>query len=148
MEIILLEDVKSVGKKGELVSVSDGYARNFLLKKKLGMEATAKNKNDLKLQKANEEKRKQEMLEEAKRFAEELKDKSIEIKIKTGKGGRTFGSVSTKEIAEAAKKQLGIEIEKKKMQLDVPVKACGTYRVKIKLHPKVTGELIVKVTEK
>ncbi len=148
MEIILLEDVKSVGKKGELVSVSDGYARNFLLKKKLGMEATAKNKNDLKLQKANEEKRKQEMLEEAKRFAEELKDKSIEIKIKTGEGGRTFGSVSTKEIAEAAKKQLGIEIEKKKMQLDVPVKACGTYRVKIKLHPKVTGELIVKVTEK
>ncbi len=148
MEIILLEDVKSVGKKGELVSVSDGYARNFLLKKKLGMEATAKNKNDLKLQKANEEKRKQEMLEEAKRFAEELKNKSIEIKIKTGEGGRTFGSVSTKEIAEAAKKQLGIEIEKKKMQLDVPVKACGTYRVKIKLHPKVTGELIVKVTEK
>ncbi len=148
MEIILLEDVKSVGKKGELVSVSDGYARNFLLKRKLGMEATAKNKNDLKLQKANEEKRKQEMLEEAKRFAEELKDKSIEIKIKTGEGGRTFGSVSTKEIAEAAKKQLGIEIEKKKMQLDVPVKACGTYRVKIKLHPKVTGELIVKVTEK
>ncbi len=148
MEIILLEDVKSVGKKGELVSVSDGYARNFLLKKKLGMEATAKNKNDLKLQKANEEKRKQEMLEEAKRFAEELKDKSIEIKIKTGEGGRTFGSVSTKEIAEAAKKQLGMEIEKKKMQLDVPVKACGTYRVKIKLHPKVTGELIVKVTEK
>ncbi len=137
-----------MGKKGELVSVSDGYARNFLLKKKLGMEATAKNKNDLKLQKANEEKRKQEMLEEAKRFAEELKDKSIEIKIKTGEGGRTFGSVSTKEIAEAAKKQLGIEIEKKKMQLDVPVKACGTYRVKIKLHPKVTGELIVKVTEK
>lgn len=148
MEIILLEDVKSVGKKGELVSVSDGYARNFLLKKKLGMEATAKNKNDLKLQKANEEKRKQEMLEEAKRFAEELKNKSIEIKIKTGEGGRTFGSVSTKEIAEAAKKQLGMEIEKKKMQLDVPVKACGTYRVKIKLHPKVTGELIVKVTEK
>lgn len=148
MEIILLEDVKSVGKKGELVNVSDGYARNFLLKKKLGVEATARNKNDLKLQKAKEERQKQEMLEEAKRFAEELKDKSVEIKIKTGEGGRTFGSVSTKEIAEEAKKQLGMEIEKKKMQLDVPIKACGTYRVKIKLHPKVTGELIVKVTEK
>lgn len=148
MEVILLEDVKSLGKKGELVSVSDGYARNFLLKKKLGVEATAKNKNDLKLQKANEEKRKQALLEEAKKFAEELKDQSVELRIKTGEGGRTFGSVSTKEIAEAAKKQLGFEIEKKKMQLDVPIKACGTYRVKIKLHPKVMGELVVKVLEK
>jgi large subunit ribosomal protein L9 len=148
MDVILLEDVKSLGKKGELVSVNDGYARNFILKKKLGVEATAKNKNDLKLQKANEEKIQKEILEEAKRFAEELKDKSVEIKIKTGEGGRTFGSVSTKEIAEAAKQQLGYEIEKKKMQLDVPVKACGTYRVKIKLHPKVTGELVVKVSEK
>jgi len=148
MEVILLEDVKSLGKKGELVKVSDGYARNFILKKKLGVEATAKNKNDLKLQKANEEKIKQEQYEQAQAFAEQLKDKSVEIKIKTGEGGRTFGSVSTKEIAEAAKRQLGFDIEKKKMQLDVPVKACGTYRVKIKLHPKVTGELIVKVTEK
>ena len=148
MDVILLEDVKSLGKKGELVKVNDGYARNFILKKKLGVEATAKNLNDLKLQKANEEKVQQEILEEAKRFAEELKDKTIEIKIKTGEGGRTFGSVSTKEIAEAAKQQLGYEIEKKKMQLDVPVKACGTYHVKIKLHPKVTGELVVKVSEK
>lgn len=148
MEVILLEDVKSLGKKGELVKVSDGYARNFILKKKLGVEATAKNKNDLKLQKANEERIKQEQYEQAQAFAEQLKDKSVEIKIKTGEGGRTFGSVSTKEIAEAAKRQLGFDIEKKKMQLDVPVKACGTYRVKIKLHPKVTGELIVKVTEK
>ena len=140
--------VSILGKKGELVSVNDGYARNFILKKKLGVEATAKNKNDLKLQKANEEKIQKEQLEEAKRFAEELKDKTVEIKIKTGEGGRTFGSVSTKEIAEAVKQQFGYEIEKKKMQLDVPVKACGTYRVKVKLHPKVTGELAVKVTEK
>ena len=107
MEVILLEDVKALGKKGELVSVSDGYAKNFLLKKKLGVEATAKNKNDLKLQKQHEEKVALEKLEDAKAFAEELKEKSITVSIKTGSGGRSFGSVSTKELAAAAKEQLG-----------------------------------------
>lgn len=147
MQVILLEDVKSLGKKDEIVKVSDGYARNFILPKKLGVEATSKNLNDLKLKKASEEKRQKEILEEAKQFAKQLKDKSVELKIKAGEGGRTFGSISTKEIAETAKKQLGYDIDKKKMQLDVPIKACGTYRVAIKLHPKVTGELLVKVTE-
>lgn len=145
MEIILLEDVKSLGKKGEIVKVSDGYARNMILPKKLGVEATAKNKNDLKLQQANEAKVAAEILAEAKRFAEELKEKSVELKIKAGDGGRTFGSVSTKEIAAAAKEQLGYDIDKKKMQLKEPIKNMGTYMVPIKLHPKVTGELKVKV---
>ena len=103
MEVILLEDVKSLGKKGDMVSVSEGYARNFLLKKKIGVEATAKNKNDLKLQKQHEEKVAREKLEEAKAFAEELKEKSITVSIKTGSSGRSFGSVSTKELAAAAK---------------------------------------------
>lgn len=147
MEVILLEDVKSLGKKGEMVSVSEGYARNFLLKKKLGVEATAKNKNDLKLQKQHEEKLAKERLDEAKAFAEELKDKSITVAIKTGTGGRSFGSVSTKELAAAAKEQLGYDLDKKKMVLDAPIKSPGIFTMPIKLHPKVTGELKVIVKE-
>ncbi len=147
MEVILLEDVKSLGKKGETVKVSDGYARNFLLKKKLGVEATAQNKNDLKLQKQNEEKLAKERLEEAKAFAEELKEKSVTVRMKTGSGGRSFGSVSTKEIAAAAKEQLGYELDKKKMVINEPIKSLGTFHIQIKLHPKVTGELKVVVQE-
>lgn len=147
MEVILLEDVKSLGKKGEKVKVNDGYARNFILKKNLGIEATAKNINDLKLKKANEEKIAQEVLEEAKAFAKELSEKKVEMKIKAGKDGRSFGSVSTKEIALAAKEQLGYDIDKKKMHLTDPIKSAGTYQVPIKLHPQVVGELKVHVSE-
>lgn len=147
MEVILLEDVKSLGKKGEIVKVNEGYARNFILKKNLGVEANAKNLNELKLQKKHEEKVAQEKLDAAKAFAEELKDKSVTVSIKTGSGGRSFGSVSTKEIAAAAKAQLGYELDKKKMELDVPIKSPGTFTLKIKLHPKVTGELKVIVKE-
>lgn len=147
MEVILLQDVKSLGKKGEMVTVNEGYARNFLLKKKLGVEATAHNKNELKLQKQHEEKVAQEKLDEAKAFAEELKEKSITVSIKTGSGGRSFGSVSTKELAAAAKEQLGYDLDKKKMVLDVPIKSPGIFTLPIKLHPKVTGELKVVVKE-
>lgn len=147
MEIILLEDVKALGKKGQRVNVNDGYARNFIIPKKLGLEATSKNLNELKLQKAHEEKRQQEILEEAQNFAKELAEKSVEVKMKSGEGGRTFGSISTKEIAAAAKEQLDITIDKKKMQLAEPIKNLGIYQVAIKLHPKVTAELKVKVTE-
>ena len=147
MEVILLQDVKSLGKKGEKVKVNDGYARNFILPKKLGIEATAKNLNDLKLQKANEEKVAKQILEEAQAFAKELAEKKVELKIKAGKDGRSFGSVSTKEIAAAAKDQLGYEIDKKKMQLADPIRSAGTFIVPIKLHPKVMGELKVHVTE-
>ena len=141
MEVILLADVK------ELVNVSDGYAKNFLFKKKLGIEATAKNKNDLKLQKKHEEKVAQEKLDDAKAFAEELKEKSITVSIKTGSGGRSFGSVSTKELAAAAKEQLGYELDKKKMVLPEPIKSPGIFDLPIKLHPKVTGSLKVIVQE-
>lgn len=145
MQIILTQDVKALGKKGEVVKVSDGYARNFILPKNLGLEATPKNMNDLKLQKAAEEKKQKEILEEAQTLAKEIEAKSIVLKIKAGEGGRTFGSVSTKEIAVALKEQLGYDIDKKKMQLNDPIKNMGTYTVPIKLHPKVTAELKVKV---
>ena len=147
MKVILLEDVKALGKKGQVVNVSDGYARNLLLPKKLGVEATGKNMNDLKLQKNNEKKVAQENLDAAKAFAEELKDKQVTVGIKVGEGGRTFGSISAKEIAEAAKAQLGYELDKKKLQLSAPIKELGTTMVPIKLHPKVTGELKVVVKE-
>ena len=147
MKIILLEDVKSLGKKGEIVTVSDGYARNMILPKKLGLEATSKNLNDLKLQNQHAEKVAQENLEAARNFAKELKDKKVEVKMKAGEGGRTFGSISTKEIAEAAKKQLGLELDKKKMILKDPIKSLGTYEIQIKLHPQVTGTFSVHVSE-
>lgn len=147
MKIILLQDVKSLGKKGDLVNVSDGYARNMLLPKKMGVEATPKNMNDLKLQKANQEKVAREQLEAAKAFAETLASKEVIIPIKVGGGGKTFGSVSSKEIAEAAKAQHGLDIDKKKIQLASPIKTLGTTNVPIKLHPKVTAELKVTVKE-
>lgn len=145
MEVILLEDVKTLGKKGDLVKVNDGYARNFIFKKKLGLEATPKNLHDLKLRKAAEAKRQQEILEEAQRFGAEIASKSIKLQIKAGEGGRTFGSVSTKEIGAAMKDQLGLEIDKKKLILNEAIKAVGTYQVPIKLHPNVTAEIKVIV---
>ena len=113
MEVILLQDVKSLGKKGEIVKVSDGYARNFILPKKLGVEKNAKSMNDLKLQKAAEEKHRQEVLAEAQALGEQIKKQSVTLKIKSGEGGRTFGSVSTKEIAVAMKEQLKLDVDKK-----------------------------------
>ena len=147
MKVILLEEVKSLGKKGEIVSVSDGYARNMIFPKKLGVEATPKNLNDLKLQNQHADKVAQENYEAAVAFAEDLKDKKVTVKMKAGEGGRTFGSVSTKEIAAAAKEQLGVELDKKKMQLPEPIKTFGVTEVAIKLHPKVTGKFSVHVVE-
>lgn len=147
MKVILLEDVKSLGKKGEIVNVSDGYARNMILPKKLGVEANSKNLNDLKLQNQHADKVAQENLEKAQALAKELEDKVVEVKMKAGEGGRTFGSVSTKEIAAAAKEQLGLTLDKKKMQLDEPIRSFGYVDVPVKLHTKVTGILRVKVSE-
>ena len=147
MKVILLEDVKSLGKKGEIVNVSDGYARNMILPKKLGVEATSKNLNDLKLQKANAEKVAQENLEAAQAFAKDLETKEIILTLKVGEGGRTFGSVSAKEISEAAKEQLGLDIDKKKLQLPSPIRNLGVTQVPVKLHTKVTGNLKVWIKE-
>ena len=147
MKVILIEDVKSLGKKGQMVNVSDGYARNMLFPKKLGVEATPKNINDLKLQKAHEDKVAKENLEAAKQFKTELETKQVMVSIKVGENGRTFGSVSTKEICEAAKAQLGYDIDKKKMQLANPIRELGTTLVPVKLHPQVTADLKVVVKE-
>lgn len=148
MKVILLQDVKALGKKGEVVEVSEGYARNMLLKKGLGKEANGQNMNDLKLQKANAEKVAKEALEAAQALAKEMEGKTVKIAVKAGEGGRVFGSVSTKEIAEEMKKQLGFEVDKKKITLDVPIKALGMTNVSIKLHTKVTAEIKVHVVEK
>lgn len=145
MKVILLQDVKSLGKKGEVVNVSDGYARNMILPKKLGVEATGKNLNDLKLQNQHAEKVAQENYEAAVKLAEEIRDKQVTVKIKAGEGGRIFGSVSSKEIAVAAGEQLNLELDKKKMQLSEGLKSLGIHEVPIKLHPKVTTTLKVKV---
>lgn len=147
MKVILLEDVKALGKKGEIVNVNDGYARNFILPKKLGLEATGKNLNDLKLQKANEEKIAQEQLEAAKALAEKIAAGKVTLQIKVGAGGRTFGSVSSKEVAHAVKEQMGYDIDKKKIQLKEAIKTLGTHIVQVKLHTKVTADLKVVVTE-
>ena len=142
MEVILLEDVKSLGKKGQIVKINDGYARNFVLPKKLGLEATPKNLNDLKLKKANEDKIAKEKLEAAKEFAKVLEESTVVVKIKSGEGGRTFGSVSSKEIAQEAKKQLDFDIDKKKIVLDEPIRTLGTH-----VHKDVTAKMNVKVQE-
>lgn len=147
MKVILLEDVKSLGKKGDLVEVNDGYGRNFILAKKLGVEATAKNRNDLKLKKAHEDKLAAQKLADAKAFAEELKKVQVTLQIKAGEGGKLFGSISSKEIAQAAKEQLDLELDKKKLVLPSPIKAVGTTMVPVKLHPQVTAELKVIVQE-
>lgn len=147
MKVILLEDVKSLGKKGQLVDVSDGYARNFILSKKKGIEATAKNMNDLKLQKAHEDKLVAQRLEEAKLFAAEIAKAEVVLELKVGEGGKLFGAVSSKEIAQAAKEQLNMELDKKKLVLPNPIKTVGTTSVSVKLHPQVTAELKVVVKE-
>lgn len=147
MQVVLLEDVKSLGKKGDLVKVNDGYARNFILKKNLGVEATAKNLNDLKLQKANEEKLAAEELAAAKALAAELADKKVTLSIRAGEGGRAFGSVSSKEVAKAIQDQLGLDIDKKKLVMPEPLKSFGVHSVPVKLHREVTGTIDVHVTE-
>ncbi len=147
MKVILKEDVKSLGKKGEIVNVSDGYARNFILKTGKGIEANTKNLNDLKLKKANDDKVAQEHYEAAVELGKKIEAGKIEVSIKTGEGGKAFGSVSSKEIATEVKAQMELEVDKKKVQLKDAIKALGTYEVPIKLHPKVTAKLKVVVTE-
>ena len=147
MQIVLLEDVKCLGKKGEIVKVNEGYARNFILPKKLGVEATPKNLNDLKLKKANEEKVAAQQLAEARELGTKLEKASVTLSIKAGENGKAFGSVSGKEISKAVQDQLGLEIDKKKLVLPEPLKTFGTHEVPVKLHRDVTVKLAVKVVE-
>ncbi len=147
MKVILLQDVKSLGKKGELLEINDGYARNYVLPKKLGVEATEANMNTLKLQKANQEKIAKETLEKAQEFGKALESKKVKLSVKVGEGGKVFGAITAKEIAKVALEQHGMEIDKKKIQLPEAIKSSGTYEVPVKLHPQVTAKLTVDVCE-
>ena len=147
MKVILLQDVKSVGKKGDVVDVSDGYAKNFIFKKKLGTPADPKNMNDLKLKKANEEKIAAENLADARSLAEDIGKKTVIVRLKAGEGGKPFGSVSSKEIAQEAKEQFDLEIDKKKIVLPEAIRSFGVFEVPVKLHTQVTATLKVKVEE-
>lgn len=147
MKVILLEDVKSVGKKGEIVNASEGYAKNFLIPRKLGVEATASNLNEIKLKKQSEDKRKAEELVAAKELKAKLEEKTVKIPVKTGDNGKLFGSVTNKEIAVALEEQAGIKVDKKKIILDDQIKMVGEKTVVIKIHPQVSAELKVAIIE-
>lgn len=145
MKVILLQDVKALGKKGDMVEVSDGYARNFILKKKVGVEANEANMNDLKLQKANQEKIAKEQYEAAVDLGKELEEITVKVTVKAGEGGKVFGAVTAKEISQELKAQFGKDVDKKKIQLQDSIKNIGSFEVPVKLHTKVTAKLSVKV---
>ena len=145
MKVILLQDVKPHGKKGDVVEINDGYARNYILPKKLGVEANAANANDLKLQKANQEKIAAKQLADAKELATKLEQIKVVLKIKTGEGGKTFGSITAKEIAAELKKQQNLDIDKKKIVVADPIKSVGSFTVTVKLHTQVSASLSVNV---
>lgn len=147
MQVILKKDVKGSGKAGDVVKVSDGYARNMLIPKGLAVEATKANIRSLEKAKALQAEEEAEKCAEAQKQAELLKDKTVEIKTKAGEGGRLFGSITSKDIAEAVKSQLGIDADKKKIQLDSPIKSMGTFHVTVKLYYEIHAELTVNVTE-
>lgn len=145
MKVVLLDDVKKVGKKGEIVDVSDGYASNFLFKKKLAVAATSGAINDAKLAKESAAFKKETELAHAKELQSLLKGKQVLLKIKSGEGGRTFGSVAAKDVGQAIEDQLKLDIDRKKIVLKEPIKTLGVHQVEIKLHPSVVGEIEVKV---
>lgn len=145
MKVILLQDVKTLGKKGDTIEVNDGYARNYIIPKKIGVEATSANVNDLKLQKANQAKVEKEQYEQAKALGEKIDTIKIVVPIKVGEGGKAFGAVTGKEIAKALKEQHNLEIDKKKIALSDSLKSVGEFDVPIKLHAKVTASLKVHV---
>ncbi len=147
MKVILLEDVKALGKKGDICDVSDGYARNFIIPRKKGLEATSDNLNNLKLKKANDAKVAQENLEAAQALAQELEKDAIVLKVKVGEGGKLFGAISSKEVAAAVKEQMNLDVDKKKIVLAEPIKTLGSHDIKVKLHKDVAATLVVKVIE-
>ena len=147
MQVILTKDVKGTGKAGEIVKVSDGFARNMLFPKGLAIEATTANVKSLEKQKANEAAKKAEEKAAAMDLAKKLEDIKVVIKTKSGEGGRLFGSITSKDIAEETKKQTGLVVDKKKIQLSSPIKNIGKFDIKVKLYPEVVGVLTVEVTD-
>ncbi|MBA4548060.1 50S ribosomal protein L9 [Thermoactinomyces intermedius] len=147
MKVILLKDVKGTGKKGEVKEVAEGYARNFLIPRKMAVAATQGNMNALKDQKQREQRRKEEERKEAEALAEKLNKMKVSFSMKLGKDGRTFGSITSKQISETLKKQHQINVDKRKIQLDQPIRSLGVTKVPVKLHPEVTATLAVHVVE-
>ncbi len=145
MKVILKADVKALGKQGQVCEVADGYARNFLFPKGLAVEATSGSLQDLAHKKVVEEKRKEKEKQNANELANRLNSLIVEVGTKTGEGGRLFGSVTTKEIADSLKKNYGIELDKRKLELKEPIKALGEYTIVAKLHPEVSARIQVKV---
>lgn len=147
MKVILNADIKGVGKKNEIINASDGYARNFLFPKKLAVPADAQNMNVLNAKKASEQHKKNVEFEEAKKTQEKMKEIVVKIKTKAGENGKTFGSITSKEISENLEKQFKIKVDKKKISLPEQIKTLGTYIVDVKLFEGVVGKLTVLVTE-
>ena len=147
MKVILQQDVRGQGKKGQLVEISDGYARNFLLPRKLAVPATAENINTMKLQEKARQAQMAAEKAEAQALAEKLQGIQVKLAAKAGEGGRLFGAVTTKEIAEALSAQFGLNIAKTKLVLDEPIKACGGYQIKAKLGYEIVGTVNVLVVE-
>ena len=145
MKVILLQEVKKLGKKGEIMEVAEGYARNFLLPKKLAAPATADTLNQLQQQKSAAADRQKRQLEEAKLLAAQLGQIEVKVKAKAGEGGKLFGAVTTKDIADAAKAQHGVELDRRKMEITDPIKNLGQTSVVMKIHPEVTAEIKVQV---
>jgi large subunit ribosomal protein L9 len=145
MKVIMLEDVKGVGKQGQIIEAADGHARNFLIPRKLAVEATKGNLKELESKKSSLLRRQQEELENAQRIAQTLSQTSIKVPVKTGEKGRLFGSVTSKELAEALSEATGLEIDKKMVQLDEPVKQLGEKQATVRLHPQVTAKVTVDI---
>ncbi len=147
MKVILTQDVKKIGKKGEVIEVKVGYARNFLFKQNLAVEATNQNLKELDNKLAASKKQSEEELKLAQDFKKQIEAIQVEVKLKAGEGGKTFGSISTKEISEVLKATFNIDVDRKKLQLEEPIKSLGTHVVNAKLHPEVNAQLKVKVSE-
>ncbi|MDA8234376.1 MAG: 50S ribosomal protein L9 [Clostridia bacterium] len=147
MKVVLKQEVKKLGKKGAIVEVAEGYARNFLFPKGLAVEATSGTMKEMSQIKAAEDRKSQQIEEEARELAAKLKDKTFKIVTKAGEGGRLFGSITAKDIVEVVENQSKISIDKRKLELNEPIKAMGTYNVSAKLHPKVQATFKIQVSE-
>lgn len=145
MKVILQQEVKKLGKKGDILEVAEGYARNFLFPKQLALPATDSNVNVAKQQKASEEHRKQRALDEAKVMAAQLNKVEVTLSLKTGEGGKLFGSVTAKDIADALNAQHGIDMDKRKLEIKETIKSLGSYPVVIRVHPEITSQITVHI---
>lgn len=147
MKVILKQDVKGLGKKGDIVNASDGYARNFLFPKNLAMEATEGTIKDYQIKKESEAKKKLKELQEAQELAKKISQLTLTLKVKAGENGKLFGSITSKDISEALKNQYGYQIDKKKIVLNEAIKVAGSYDVEVKIYPEVSTRLKVTIVQ-